>query len=233
MDWRPNNKLQSRRGEINNKEQMMAKFRLAVSTVLMATMIAGLSGCGEKEKPKPPPPPPPPLTVGGSVSGLAGGMLVLQLNDGNDLTLNADGRFKFAKPLKKGSSYAVTVKTHPTVPVRQTCAVSQSNGTVAAPVNNVQVVCTTDSFAVGGTVSGLARKSKGLVLELKGSGEVEVTKNGNFIFPNARLPDGSDYSVAIKSTPARQSCQIEAISTAPDSDTINIVSVTCTKRGRR
>jgi hypothetical protein len=235
MNSRPNSKLQSKLGEINNKEQMMAKFRLAVITVLMATMIAGLSGCGEKEKPKPPPPPPPPppLAVGGSVSGLAGGALVLQLNGGDDLTVNVDGKFKFSRPLKRGSSYTVTVKTHPTLPVRQTCAVSQGSGTVAAPVNNIVVVCTTDSFAVGGTVTGLARKSKGLVLELKGGSEVEITKNGNFVFPNTRLPDGSDYNVAIKSTPARQSCEIEAISTAPDSDTINIVSVTCTKKGRR
>lgn len=211
----------------------MAKFKLAASTVLMATMIVGLSGCGEKETPKPPPPPPLPLTVGGAVSGLAGGAVVLQLNGGDDLTVNANGRFKFPKPQKKGSAYAVTVLTQPALPVKQTCTVSQGSGTVAMVVNNVDISCTTNSYAVGGTVSGLAAKSKGLVLELKGGNEVEITKNGNFVFPDTRLPDGSDYNVVLKSTPARQSCTIEAIATAPDRDTINIVSVTCGKKGRR
>lgn len=209
----------------------MAKFKLAVSTVLMATMIAGLSGCGEKEAPKPPAPPP--LTVGGTVSGLAGGLLVLQLNGGDDLTVNANGKFKFPKALKKGTPYAVSVLTQPALPVKQTCTVSQGSGNIATAVNNVDISCTTNNYAVGGTVSGLAAKSKGLVLELKGGSEVEITKNGNFVFPDTRLPDGSDYNVVLKSAPARQSCKIEAIATAPDRDTINIVSVTCGKKSRR
>ncbi len=214
----------------------MTKFTQAVGTVLMATMIAGLAGCGEGEKTPPPPPPPPPapLTVGGTVSGLAGGEVVLQVNGGEDLTVNADGKFKFPKALGKGSAYAVTVKTSPTLPVKQTCTVSQGSGSIAGtPVNNVAVACITNSYAVGGTVSGLSGKSKGLVLELKGVKEVEVTKNGNFIFPDVRLPDGSDYNVAIKTTPAGQKCEIEAIATAPDSDTMNIVAVKCFKKGHR
>ncbi len=214
----------------------MTKFTQAIGMVLMATMIAGLSGCGEGEKTPPPPPPAPPapLTVGGAVSGLAGGEVVLQINGADDLTVNANGNFKFPKALSKGSAYAVTVKTSPALPVKQTCTVSQGGGSIAGtPVNNVGVTCTTNSYAVGGTVSGLSRKSKGLVLELKGVKEVEVTKNGNFIFPDVRLPDGSDYNVAIKSTPAGQKCEIEATATAPDNDTQNIVAVKCTKGHRK
>ncbi len=220
----------------NNKEQMMAMFTQAVRTVLMGAAIAGLSGCGEGEKAAPPPPPPAPsLTVGGTVSGLAGGEVVLQNNGGEDLTVNANGKFKFPKALKKGSAYAVTVKTSPSQPVKQTCTVSQGGGNIAgAPINNVAVNCTTNSYAVGGTVKGLSvkKKGKGLVLELKGVKEAEITKNGDFVFPDVRLPDGGDYSVAIKSTPAGQKCVIEAINTAPDSDTVNIVAVTCSKKGR-
>ncbi len=205
----------------------MAKCTLTVSSVMMAAMIAVLSGCDEKSTPAPPAPPPLPLTVGGSVTGLASSALILQLNKGNDLTVTAEGKFKFPKPLMKGSNYAVTIKTQPALPVRQTCSVSQGSGKITAAVSNVFVVCTTDSFAVGGTVSGLARKSKGLVLELNGGSEVEITKNGNFVFPNIRLPDGSDYKVTIKSTPARHNCGVKAVATATDSDTINIVTVTC------
>jgi len=236
MNGRLNNKFQAKLGEINNKEQMMAKFTQAVRTVLMATMIAGLSGCGEGEKAAPPPPPPPPLTVGGSVSGLAGGALVLQLNEANDLTVNLDGKFKFPKPLLKGSTYAVSVKTSPTLPVKQTCTVTQGTGKIDKEVNNVAVACTTNSYAVGGTVSGLSGKikgkGKGLILELKNGNVAEITQNGNFLFPDTRLPDGSDYNVSIQSTPAGHKCEIEAIATAPDSDTLNIVAVKC-KKGRR
>jgi hypothetical protein len=235
MDGRLNNKFQAKLGEINNKEQMMAKFTQAVRTVLMATMIAGLSGCDEGEKAAPPPPPAPPLTVGGSVSGLAGGALVLQLKEADDLTVNVNGKFKFPKALKKGSAYAITVKTSPALPVKQTCTVTQGSGKIDKEVSNVAVACTTNSYAVGGTVSGLSGKikgkGKGLILALKDGKDVEITKNGNFLFPDTRLPDGSDYNVSIQSTPTGHKCEIESIATAPDSDTMNIVAVKC-KKGR-
>src|SRR5512145_1372920 len=208
---------------------MMAKFTQAMRSVLMATMIAGLAGCGEEAPPPPPPPPPKPPTIGGSVSGLAGGAVVLQLNGAEELSVSADGRFKFPKALTRGSAYTVTVKTQPSSPVKQTCTVGQGTGSANTPINNVAVTCTTNSYAVGGTVSGLAGKKALLVLELKGLKEIEIAKNGNFVFPDVRLPDGSDYSVAIKTTPTGQQCQIKPVNTAPDSDTINIVEVSCAK----
>ncbi len=202
----------------------MARFTQAVRNASMAAMIAGLAACSE-EAPPPPPPPPPLPTVGGSVSGLAGGAVVLQLNGAEELSVSADGRFKFPKALTRGSTYTVTVKTQPASPVKQTCTVAQDSGSANTPVNNVAVTCTTNSYAVGGTVKGLS--GKGLVLELDGVKEVEITKNGDFVFPDTRLPDGSDYKVAIKKTPPGRTCAIEAVNTAPDSDTVNIVAVTC------
>lgn len=213
----------------------MAKFTQAVHTVLVASLIAGLSGCGEGDKKETPPAPPPaPLTVGGSVSGLAGGEVILQNNGTDELTVKADGKFKFHKPLTKGGAYAVTVKTQPALPVKQTCKVGLDSGKITdKPVSNVDVVCTTNTYAVGGTVSGLVPKSKGVVIELKGGNEAKVTKNGNFVFPDTRLPDGSDFSIALKSSPAGQKCKIEAVSDAPDADTINVVAVTCSKKGKK
>lgn len=212
----------------------MTQFTQTKHAVLMAALLAGLAGCGEekKEAAPPPAPAPTPLTVGGSVSGL-NGEVVLQLNGANDLAVKADGKFKFAKPLSKGATYAVSVKTQPNAPVRQTCTLTQANGSIAsAPINSVGVTCTTNTFAVGGSVSGLAAKSKGLVIELKGVKEVEVSKNGNFVFPDVRLPDGGDFSVVLKQEPKGQSCKMEAAASAPDSDTINVVTVTC-KKGRK
>ena len=238
MNGRLNNKLQSMFSEMNDKERVMAKFTQTVSAVLMGAMIAGLAGCdkGEKAPPAAPLPaaalPAATLTVGGSVSGLSGSGLVLQLNGANDLAVSANGRFNFPNALAKGSAYAVTVKASPSAPVKQACTVSQGSGSITgAAVNNVAVACTTSSFAVGGTVSGLS--GKGLVLQLNGANDLAIASNGNFIFPGIRLPDGSDYSVAIKTTPGKQMCEIKPISAAFDKDTLNIAAVTCSKKGRR
>ena len=218
----------------------MAKHMQTVRAVWIAAAIAGLAGCGESEPAKPVanPTPPPPVqrTVGGTVSGLAGSGLILQLNGANDLAVKVDGKFNFPKALVKGSAYSVTVKAAPAAPLKQTCTVGQGNGSVAnAPINNIAVTCTTNSYAVGGTVTGLSGKGPGkeLVLELNGANDLTISNNGKFIFAGVRLPDGSDYSVAIKTTPARQSCEIKPVSAAFDNDTLNIVAIKCSKKGRR
>lgn len=210
----------------------MAKFTRAVHTALMASVIGGLAACEPEVAAPPPPPPPTSFAVGGSVSGLIGSGLVLQLNGAADLAVSADGNFRFPK-LAKGKPYNVTVKSSPSSPVKQTCTVSQGSGTVGgAAVNNIAVACTTNTYAVGGTVSGLS--GKGLVLQLNGANDYPIGKNGKFIFPGVRLPDGSDYSVAIKATPAKRTCKIEPVTAAFDTDTLNIVAITCSRtRGRR
>jgi len=211
----------------------MAKFTQTRYAGLIIIMVAGLAGCDEATTVTAPPPPPPPtsFSVGGSVSGLAGSGLVLQLNGQNDLAVDADGRFSFPNKLNTGSAYNVTVKASPTTPIRQTCTVSQGGGAIAAAaVSNIAVSCVTNTYAVGGKATGVTKR--GLGLELNGTHDVMIVKNGNFVFPDIRLPDGSDYSVAIKSTPLRQRCEIKPVNTAPDSDTINIVEVTCSKSSR-
>jgi hypothetical protein len=210
----------------------MTRFTQTVMAAWIGVVIAGLTGCSESEKAAPAPAVPVvPLTIGGSVTGLSGNGLVIQLNGANDLAISANGKFNFPKALTKGSAYSVTVKVSPFSPVKQSCTVDQGNGNIAnTPVNNVAVSCTTDSYAIGGTISGLS--GKGLVLELNGTTDLAIAGNGKFIFPGTRLPDGSDYNVAIKTTPARQTCTIKPVSEAFDKDTLNIVSITCSKKGR-
>lgn len=81
-------------------------------------------------------------TVGGQVSGLQGGGLVLHNNGTDDLRL-APGtvQFAFDTPLAAGSPYAVTVAQQPE---GQSCSVSQGSGTLRADVNNVRIACTDD-----------------------------------------------------------------------------------------
>ena len=81
-----------------------------------------------------------PNTIGGTVSGLAdGNQVVLQNNGGDDLIVPDDGPFTFDTPLANGSSYNVTVLTHPT---EQNCTVTNGRGTViGTDVTDVQVTC--------------------------------------------------------------------------------------------
>jgi hypothetical protein len=77
-------------------------------------------------------------TVGGSVSGLAG-TVVLQDNGADNLSVSANGPFTFATALAGGTPYNVTVQTYPS---GQTCTVSNGSGTIAAAnVTNVAVSC--------------------------------------------------------------------------------------------
>jgi hypothetical protein len=78
--------------------------------------------------------------VGGTVSGLLNGGLVLQNNGGDNLTISANGQFTFPTSLVAGSSYAVTVVTQPPTPP-QNCTVTAGTGTVAANVMSVNVAC--------------------------------------------------------------------------------------------
>jgi len=213
----------------------MAKYIYSICVIFIGAAIFGISGCGESETITPAPKKPiaapvAQFAVGGSVTGLAGSGLMLQLNGANDLIVNGNGPYKFPKALSKGGTYAVTVKASPVAPVKQTCSVSQGSGSIAAAVSNVSVTCITSTFAVGGKVSGLS--GKGLVVQLNGENDLAIAKNGNFIFPKARLPDGSDYRVVIKAFPSRQNCTIKSINYAPDEDTLDIVEINCTKKGR-
>jgi hypothetical protein len=85
-------------------------------------------------------------TVGGTVSGLSGTM-VLQNNGGSDLSVAASGGFTFGTGLAAGSAYNVTVKTSP---AGQTCSISNGTGTVgSANVTNITATCTTNTASSG------------------------------------------------------------------------------------
>jgi len=85
-------------------------------------------------------------TVGGTVSGLAGGTLVLQNGGRDDLQVTGNGGFTFATPLVGGAPYAVTVKAQP---AGQACTVRNGSGAVnAAHVGSVEVACATASAAL-------------------------------------------------------------------------------------
>jgi len=80
-------------------------------------------------------------SIGGTVTGLSGSGLALQLNGGAPVSVAADGTFTFPTALPSGTAFSVTVSTQPAVS-REICAVSIGTGTVsAANIANVVINC--------------------------------------------------------------------------------------------
>jgi 6-phosphogluconolactonase (cycloisomerase 2 family) len=161
-------------------------------------------------------------TVGGSVSGLTGTGLVLQDNAGNDLPVSAAGNFTFAQTVGSSLPYAVTVKTQPINPI-QTCVVASGTGTVAtANITNVAITCTTGSFTLSGTITGLA--GSGLTLSTVG---VNIPITGSTF--SVSLASGTAYNVvATQPTGPSQTCAIGNGSGSVTNANISNVTVTCT-----
>ncbi len=160
------------------------------------------------------------FTVGGTVSGLAG-TLVLQDNGTDNLAIVANAAFTFSTALQTGSSYSVTVQTQP---VGQTCSVTNALGTVSgAKVTNVSVTCVVNTFTVGGTVSGLAGT---LVLRNNGANNLSIAGDGNFTF-TAALQTGSPYNVAVATQPAGQTCTVASGAGSVSGANVTSVSVSC------
>ena len=166
-------------------------------------------------------------SVGGTVSGLSGSGLVLQDNGGNNLAVSAGGAFTFTTAIASATAYSVTVLTQPTN-LSQTCVPSSNTGTVTSSnVTNISVVCTTDTFTVGGTVSGLA--GTGLVLQDNGGDSLAVTANGSFTFTTA-VASGTAYSVTVLTQPSdlSQTCVPSLNTGTVTSKNVTNVSVICT-----
>ncbi len=89
------------------------------------------------------------------------------------------------------------------------------------------VSCTTNSYAIGGTVSGLA--GMGLTLQNEGGDDLTVMADGTFVFPTSVL-SGQAYDVTIAAQPVNpwQTCTVAAGSGGVAGADITNVAITCT-----
>ncbi len=167
-------------------------------------------------------------TVGGSISGLTGNGLVLQLNGGQTVTpASGDTSFIFGA-IDSGSNYTVSVLTQPTGP-SQTCSVTDQNGVVGgADITSVKVACETNKHKVRVQVTGLS--GTGLVLQNNGGSDLVIDASGTHDFAT-RVNSGAPYLVTIKTlpTPSGEDCQVSSgAGTVVDADVDVLVS--CVRR---
>lgn len=173
------------------------------ASVASALLMACGGGGGDDAGPPPPPPPPPALVehpVGGTVTGLEG-TVVLANGTGSPLTITASGSYVIRVP--QGTPYQIVVRTQP---ARQTCKVENGVGVVTGPVTNILVTCTTNTYPVSGTVSGLAGT---VTLRLNNAADLTLTTNGPFRFATS-VAQADPYAVTVYAQPVNQICVVEA-----------------------
>ncbi len=143
-------------------------------------------------------------TVGGSITGL-NGTLVIQNNGSDTLTVSTNGSFTFGTALSDNTSYDVRVVTQPT---GQTCTVTNGSGNVSSTdVTNISISCTNNpglTYTLGGQISGL---NGTVIIQNNGGNDLSLTTNGTFTFSSA-LSDGATYAVTVLTQPSAQRCTV-------------------------
>jgi uncharacterized repeat protein (TIGR03803 family) len=164
-----------------------------------------------------------PFTVGGVIQGLGSNSGLVLANGSDSLAVSA-GATTFTLPaaVPFGSPYAVTVTQSPP---GLTCSLSNGTGTMgAANVTNLSVVCSNQSFTLGGTISGLS--ASGLVL-VNGTDTLTVPSGAtSFTMPTA-VAYTAGYAIGVQTQPANEICTVSSgTATMPANDVSN-VSVAC------
>lgn len=165
-------------------------------------------------------------TIGGTVTDLSGGGLVLLDNGTDALSITGTGTVAFTFATAVSGAYNVTVKTQPTNPI-QTCNVTNGSGTATANVTSVAISCTTAN-TVGGTVTGLL--GTGLVLQDNNANNLTVTGSGTvqFTFSNS-LANGDPYNVTVATQPSNpsQTCTVANGSGTITDGSVSSVQISC------
>jgi 6-phosphogluconolactonase (cycloisomerase 2 family) len=187
----------------------------ALPLLALASACGGGGGSG----------PSPTYSVRGTVVGLSGSGLLLQNNGDSSTPVPASGSFQFSG-LSRGAGYVISVAQQPSNPT-QTCVVSNGNGVMGRQdVTDVEVRCETNSYRIGGNVSGL--QGTGLVLRINGAGDLPVSSAGTFAFAQL-VPSGATYTVTVATQPysPSQRCEVANGSGQVGGSPVSGIAVTC------
>lgn len=163
-----------------------------------------------------------PGALGGTITGLTTSGLVLK-NGSNELTVTAgSSSFLFNSTVADGSVYSVAVKTQPT---GKTCSVSSGSGTmVSAGFNSVQVTCSSNSYSISGSISGLVTSG----LKLKRGDDLLAASSGASTFSfSSPVAYGASYTVVVDTQPAGYTCSLSNSSGTMGANNVTSVQVTC------
>jgi uncharacterized protein CbrC (UPF0167 family) len=114
----------------------------------------------------------PTYTVGGTIAGLVG-TLVLKLNNDETLSTEDNGTFKFNDKLNDDDAYSVEISQ---APFTQNCAITHASGQInAANVTNVSIICTPRAWIVPAITDSISPNTTGYFPR------VAMDNNGNAI----------------------------------------------------
>lgn len=161
----------------------------------------------------------PTFAVSAAVTGLPTvNSVLLHNNGGDDLSVSVNGTSLFATRVV--GAYDVTVAAQPQ---EAQCSIASGAGTATTDVL-VQITCV-DTFALGGTVTGLPMGET--VTLINGSDTLLVSAGGAFAF-SGRVAD--IYSVTVQTQPASATC-IVTNGSGVASANVTDVQVTCSPGG--
>ena len=192
-------------------------LRASVSA-LCAVMLAGCGGSDDGN-----------LVLQVGITGLTKTGLILQ-NGNETITINGNGgaaqTATFPTLIPEDSTLAVKIVQQP---VASHCDfVEGTNGIKANYYTalRVAVKCTTNSYTLGGTVTGLT--SAGLQLN-NGANVLDVPAGATtFAFPDTqKVADGAIYAVTVARNPAGLVCDIANNAGAMPSGPVTNIAVTC------
>jgi hypothetical protein len=140
-----------------------------------------------------------------AITNLQGNGTVVQLNGANDQLPLPTNSFLYFTNVSKGTQFTISVKAQPSSPW-QTCAIGGGTGTMGdLDIDGPTMTCTTNVYAVRGTVGGLT--AGGLTLA-NGTGNPISIASGASAFEFAGIASGTNYAVKVVSQPTGQTCAL-------------------------
>lgn len=166
--------------------------------IAVAACSSGSGGNGNNNQPGS-------FFIGGTVTGLNSNTSVILKDNGTDLlTVSSNGKFQFSGSIPQDESYVVTIATPPTGEI---CTVVNGSGTnIVANITNIQVICSTKTFTIGGTVTGLNSGTQ-VILNNNNDSPVTITANESFTF-TTQIAYSSGYSVIVTGEPNGETCSV-------------------------
>ncbi len=160
-----------------------------------------------------------PYNLGGLVVGLLANTNVTLYN-GNDNVPAGNGNYVFPTPIAYASNYNVTLAN----PTGHTCVFGNANNAnmIAGGVSNLNVNCTVNPYAVGGTVTGLV----GAVVLANGNDTLSLSSTGAYLFA-ASVSYHGNYNVTVQTQPGGQICTVSGATGTVQAANVTTVNLAC------